>query len=625
MVRVFVVRRSALLVAATLIASTALSCQGVDNSSPVETKVGALTGPIQSVSQIQGVAPVNITQTTSPDGFSSTSFTIGLIGNEDAASCQPYNRDETFPFTLTRCAIDADLNPIFHNAAETYAHGDPLPTFDDTSIVEVKLNVGSSKKLHWDWTYKSYYEQPYNMFQVNIVDQSGSVTNVVPIVSAPAGWGPGPCRTSPPEQIYTPGPQTVDLDLTPWANQAIKIQFTLRNFYDPHIFDNCLVFYDQNGRDLPWPPGTWDIPTAKAYITNLHLNSCPDAINNSVIAIANLGGDGNIDATFTPNLGLSLQDAALVCGFVTFDWVQIQTLIYDPTYFSALNLGGAFDPTISGPVKLSSARVPWHDPPQGGGYAYNADAPDFSFPFYYDWTTGELLSHQSDGGHTLNFHDAPDEPCLPGGTFANTPSCNNTAEPPWGLAAFTTHLVGIKADGSYTDLRAGVDWWSDYNGTSGNVTINKTDQLADGNGTGGVTITSVQEITNFEGPGTPTIIDTTPPTIAVGATPSILWPPNGKLVTVTVSGTIQDDAGGSGVDPASVTFFVVDQYHQVQLTGSVTVASDGSYSFTVQLPAARDGNVPNGRVYATIINARDNVGNSASATANVTVPHDQGK
>ena len=64
------------------------------------------------------------------------------------------------------------------------------------------------------------------------------------------------------------------------------------------------------------------------------------------------------------------------------------------------------------------------------------------------------------------------------------------------------------------------------------------------NGTGGVTITRIQTITNYQVNGTPTTGDTTPPTIAVGTTPSTLWPPNGKLVTVTVSGAIQDEAGG---------------------------------------------------------------------------------
>jgi hypothetical protein len=41
-------------------------------------------------------------------------------------------------------------------------------------------------------------------------------------------------------------------------------------------------------------------------------------------------------------------------------------------------------------------------------------------------------------------------------------------------------------------------------------TVEKTDALADNDGTGGVTITSVHTITNYQGPGTPTVVDTTP-------------------------------------------------------------------------------------------------------------------
>ncbi len=216
-------------------------------------------------------------------------------------------------------------------------------------------------------------------------------------------------------------------------------------------------------------------------------------------------------------------------------------------------------------------------------------------------------------------------PCLPGGGAAFTQACNNTADVAGSFTGFTTHLVGIKSDGSYTDLGIGFDWWTNYTRNSGGVTVEKTDGIADSNGSGGVTIMSVHTLTNYQGPGTPTVVDTTPPTISIGATPSSLWPPNGKLVTVTLSGTIQDDPGGSGVNPLSTSFFVVDQYGQVQPTGSVTVASDGSYSFTVQLPAARNGSDANGRRYAINVNASDNAGNSASATANVTVPHDRGR
>jgi hypothetical protein len=46
---------------------------------------------------------------------------------------------------------------------------------------------------------------------------------------------------------------------------------------------------------------------------------------------------------------------------------------------------------------------------------------------------------------------------------------------------------------------------------------------------------------------------TTPPTVTiVSVTPDTLWPPNGKLVQVTVIATITDD-DGSGVDPRTTS------------------------------------------------------------------------
>src|SRR5713226_1938860 len=109
------------------------------------------------------------------------------------------------------------------------------------------------------------------------------------------------------------------------------------------------------------------------------------------------------------------------------------TVQFDPSAFYARNVGGAFDSTISGSVRLTSKRVPWSDPPQGGGYANGfggGTAPDNSYPFYYDQNT-ELASHEdgsamvactlpTSAGTTLTHHDAPADGCLPGGWQVGT-------------------------------------------------------------------------------------------------------------------------------------------------------------------------------------------------------------
>jgi hypothetical protein len=119
--------------------------------------------------------------------------------------------------------------------------------------------------------------------------------------------------------------------------------------------------------------------------------------------------------------------------------------------------------------------------------------------------------------------------------------------------------------------------------------------------------------------------DTTAPTITATANKTTLWPPTGLAVPVTVSGKITDNAGGSGVDPATVSYTVVDEYGQNQPAGAITLAADGSYSFTVNLVADRNGSDKDGRTYTITVMAKDKAGNLASKSVVVTVPHDQGK
>jgi hypothetical protein len=89
--------------------------------------------------------------------------------------------------------------------------------------------------------------------------------------------------------------------------------------------------------------------------------------------------------------------------------------------------------------------------------------------------------------------------------------------------------------------------------------------------------------------------DTTPPAILVTATPETLWPPNGQLVPITITGTITDV--GSGVDPDTAVFAVMDAYGSPQPRDHITLGKDGSYTCTLHLQASRKGNDTNGRQY----------------------------
>jgi uncharacterized repeat protein (TIGR01451 family) len=118
------------------------------------------------------------------------------------------------------------------------------------------------------------------------------------------------------------------------------------------------------------------------------------------------------------------------------------------------------------------------------------------------------------------------------------------------------------------------------------------------------------------------IADKTPPAIAISANPLSLWPPNGNMVPVTVSGTITD--ADSGVNPGSGSFAVSDEYGTVQPAGSLPINPDGTYSFIVNLEASRHGNDKDGRQYTVTVFAKDNAGNLGSSSIVVSVPHDQG-
>jgi probable HAF family extracellular repeat protein len=112
--------------------------------------------------------------------------------------------------------------------------------------------------------------------------------------------------------------------------------------------------------------------------------------------------------------------------------------------------------------------------------------------------------------------------------------------------------------------------------------------------------------------------DTTPPVVAASATPNFLWPPNGQMVKVMVSGTITD--ADSGVNLRSGQYAVVDEYAQVQPAGAFAINSNGTYRFSIQLPARRDSKDKDGRVYKIVLRAADMAGNIASSETIVVVP-----
>jgi len=114
--------------------------------------------------------------------------------------------------------------------------------------------------------------------------------------------------------------------------------------------------------------------------------------------------------------------------------------------------------------------------------------------------------------------------------------------------------------------------------------------------------------------------DTTPPTITCSASPNVLWPPNHKLVPITVTVTVTDP------DDPNPTSFVLQS-----LTSNEGNIADESQGWTPGTPstsgflrAERNGD-GTGRVYTLTYLGKDSHGNTATCSTTVHVPHDQGQ
>ena len=139
-----------------------------------------------------------------------------------------------------------------------------------------------------------------------------------------------------------------------------------------------------------------------------------------------------------------------------------------------------------------------------------------------------------------------------------------------------------------------------------------------------VVVANAETSVSFGGPGIVAVLlnntaDTTPPVIMIAVTPKVLRPPNGRMVPVTVFGTITDSA--SGVNAKTATYAVKDEYGLVQPSGAITLGPGGAYLFVVYLQASRRGSDFNGRHYRITVRATDNAGNIGSKSTVVTVPH----
>jgi len=112
------------------------------------------------------------------------------------------------------------------------------------------------------------------------------------------------------------------------------------------------------------------------------------------------------------------------------------------------------------------------------------------------------------------------------------------------------------------------------------------------------------------------IVDTTPPALSVTVTPNILWPANHKYVKVTPAITVTDACAATTV---KVTSNEPDNgLGDGDMPNDIVINKDG----TISLRAERSGK-GTGRIYTITYRATDAAGNTGTAAATVTVPHNR--
>jgi hypothetical protein len=119
-------------------------------------------------------------------------------------------------------------------------------------------------------------------------------------------------------------------------------------------------------------------------------------------------------------------------------------------------------------------------------------------------------------------------------------------------------------------------------------------------------------------------IDRDAPGGTLSTDPAEIWPPDGSMLTVTLSGDLTDV--GTGI--SRVTFRVLDEYGTVEpnieaLDGGGTTAATFTRSF--QIEAARRGGDRDGRAYTIEANVMDRACNTTTLKTTVLVLHDQRK
>jgi hypothetical protein len=108
------------------------------------------------------------------------------------------------------------------------------------------------------------------------------------------------------------------------------------------------------------------------------------------------------------------------------------------------------------------------------------------------------------------------------------------------------------------------------------------------------------------------------PTVVISLSRSMIWPPNHKMVSVSVNGTITEPANCVTLSKSCA---LTDEYGL--FSGAVSLSGGDSFTGASFVEAWRLGQDMDGRNYSYTCTATNSFGTGTSNTAIATVPHDQ--
>ena len=209
--------------------------------------------------------------------------------------------------------------------------------------------------------------------------------------------------------------------------------------------------------------------------------------------------------------------------------------------------------------------------------------------------------------------DLNPETVAPVTTAVVSPSAPNGANG-WYITDATISL-------SATDSCSGVAR-TEYSLDSGATWLPYTGTLTISNeGTTTVQFRSVDRAGNIETAGSQTfMIDKTNPTVQLSADPSTIWPPNGNMMPITLTGSGADAISGL----AQVSYVVTDEYGTTLSIGTRSLSgASANWLETLAIEARRNGDDPDGRLYTIVATITDVSGRTSTAETTVRVLHDR--